>query len=307
MKNRHPEFLKKGDCVAIVATARWLNHGEETKAKELLEAAGLVVDIFPEVFEKNFQLAGSDETRANSLQRALDNERYRAILIARGGYGTVRILDRLDFRKWLKRPSWICGYSDITALLGHIERLGVVGIHSTMPISFPVATNEALDQLVDGLLGVHHHQQWQSAFSEELNISGKLIGGNLSVLYSIMGSVSYPSTDNSILLLEDVDEMVYHIDRMMEGLRRSGGLNGVKAILLGGLTQMKDNTLAFGFSQDNPFGETAQSAIERVAKGLGIPVISGFPTGHQNDNRPFYHGMEVELMASNGTVVVKYY
>jgi muramoyltetrapeptide carboxypeptidase len=307
MKNRHPEFLKKGDCVAIVATARWLNHGEEIKAKELLESAGLLVEVFPEVFEKQFQLAGNDETRANSLQRALDNERYRAILIARGGYGTVRILDRLDFTKWLKRPSWICGYSDITALLGHIERLGVAGIHSTMPISFPVATNEALSQLVDSLMGNHTHQQWQSDYLGQLEVSGKLIGGNLSVLYSIMGSVSYPNTENSILLLEDVDEMVYHVDRMMEGLRRSGGLNGVKAILLGGLTQMKDNTLAFGFSQDNPFGETAQSAIERVAKCMGIPVISGFPTGHQNDNRPFYHGIEVELVASNGTVVVKYY
>lgn len=307
MKNRHPEFLKKGDCVAIVATARWLNHGEEAKAKELLEEAGLIVEVFPEVFEKEFQLAGSDETRANSLQRALDDERYRAILIARGGYGTVRILDRLDFTKWLSRPSWICGYSDITALLGHIERLGVAGIHSTMPVSFPVATNEALSQLVDCLMGRHTHQEWQTGEIGEFNVSGKLIGGNLSVLYSVMGSVSYPDTTNSILLLEDVDEMVYHIDRMMEGLRRSGGLNGVKAILLGGLTQMKDNTLAFGFSQDNPFGETAESAIRRVARLCEIPVIPGFPTGHQNDNRPFYHGMEVVLDVSNGMAKVKYY
>jgi muramoyltetrapeptide carboxypeptidase len=307
MKNRQPEFLKKGDCVAIVATARWLNQGEESKAKELLEAAGLVVEVFPEVFEKEFQLAGNDETRANSLQRAVDDERYRAILIARGGYGTVRILDRLDFTKWLQRPSWICGYSDITALLGHIERLGVAGIHSTMPISFPVATDEALNQLVDSLMGKHTHQEWRSEYFSDLALSGKLIGGNLSVLYSLVGSVSYPNTSNSILLLEDVDEMIYHIDRMMEGLRRSGGLNGVKAILLGGLTQMRDNTLDFGFSQNNPFGETAESAIMRVAKSLEIPVIPGFPTGHQNDNRPFYHGMEVELVASNGTVVVKYY
>ncbi|MEZ4800589.1 MAG: LD-carboxypeptidase [Flavobacteriales bacterium] len=307
MINRVPSYLKSGDKVAICATARWLERGEEREAVELLTSAGFQVEVFPEVFEKDGQLAGSDEVRAKSLQTALDDSSCRAILIARGGYGTARILEHLIFSKWLENPSWICGYSDITALLGHIENLGVAGIHSTMPISFPVATSIAKSQLVSALKGELKTIEWQGAENvESIDIQGKLVGGNLSVLYSVLGSVSFPELKEAILFIEDVDEMVYHIDRMLLGLRRAGVLKGLKAVVVGGMTQMRDNTIEYGFKTDNPFGLSVEEVVERWGKELGIPVIWGFPAGHQNDNRAFYCGRNVSIQGKSGHFVLNF-
>lgn len=307
MINRVPSYLKSGDKVVICATARWLEQGEEREAVELFTAAGFVVEVKPEVFEKFGQLAGDDDTRAKSLQSALDDPEARAILIARGGYGTTRILDQLDFSNWLQQPSWICGYSDITALLSHINNLGVAGIHSTMPISFPVATEIAKTQLISALKGELLKIEWEDSGKVTLEeVKGHFLGGNLSVLYSILGSSSFPELDGGILFIEDVDEMVYHIDRMLLGLKRSGVLKGLRAIVVGGMTQMRDNTKAFGFKTDNPFGLSVEEVIERWAGELGLPVVYGFPAGHQNDNRAFYCGKRVALRGVQGKFTLSF-
>jgi muramoyltetrapeptide carboxypeptidase len=299
-----PPFLKPGDKVGIAATARWITPSQLEAARALFSAQGWELVVAENVFEQEFQLAGNDEKRASGLQQLLDDSNIRAIVIARGGYGTVRVIDQLDFSNWKKHPSWICGYSDITVLLSHLVKMGYPSIHSSMPVSFENCTEAALVTLCDALKGDLKKIKFDTTIDTNVDIEGRLIGGNLSVLYSLLGSVSFPKLEESILFIEDVDEMVYHIDRMMMGLARAGVLEGVKAILVGGLTQMRDNTKFFGFQADNPFGGDALSMIQRVGKAYDIPVISGFPAGHQSDNRAFYIGRNVSLSADNGSAVM---
>ena len=295
-----PPYLKPGDTVGIVATARWITEEQLEPGIRFFEEQGYRIKLGKYLAKKNFQLAGIDEERAFDMQEMLDDSSVRAIMIARGGYGTVRVIDKLRWDSWLQNPSWICGYSDITVLLSHVNNLNVASIHSTMPISFPDATPAAMHNLARALSGRLESVSWDTSCGGDLEMTGCFIGGNLSVLYSLLGSSSYPNLGKGILFVEDVDEMIYHVDRMMEGLKRGGGLRGVKAIVVGGLTLMKDNTIEHSFPIDNPFGGDALSAIQRVAADLGIPVIDGFPAGHMSDNRAFYNGREVRLILNQG-------
>ncbi len=301
-----PPFLKPGDKIGIAATARWITPAQLARARALFSEQGWEMVVAENVFEQEFQLAGNDERRALGLQKLLDDPSIRAIVIARGGYGTVRVIDRLDFSNWKNHPSWICGYSDITVLLSHLVKMGYSSIHSSMPVSFDDCTDAALNTLCDALKGKLTQIEFETDSDTRVEVRGTLVGGNLSVLYSLLGSASYPKHEGTILFLEDVDEMIYHIDRMMMGLSRAGVLNGVKAILVGGLTQMKDNTTDFGFQVNNPFGGSALAMISRVAKLYDIPIISGFPAGHQNDNRAFYLGRQATLTAREGRAVVSW-
>jgi muramoyltetrapeptide carboxypeptidase len=246
----------------------------------------------------------------------LDDDEVKAIIIARGGYGTVRVIDQLDFTSFLQKPKWICGYSDITILHAHINTLGIASIHSTMPISFPEATQEALLDLQLALTGqlkkheVSHaeNDKWALPITSQLPI----LGGNLSVLYSMLGSRSLAqweaaTTAGYFLFIEDVDEMHYHIDRMMMALLRADILKNARAIICGGMTQMKDNTVHFGFTNDNPWGYDAMATVKRVAEKLNIPVVSNFPAGHQNDNRAFYVGVPATINQAKEKVTIEYH
>jgi muramoyltetrapeptide carboxypeptidase len=301
-----PPFLKSGDKIGVAATARWITPAHLERASSLFSAQGWELVVAENVFEQEFQLAGNDARRASGLQKMLDDPDIRAIVIARGGYGTVRVIDQLDFSKWKNHPSWICGYSDITVLLSHLVKMGYSSIHSSMPVSFDDCTEAALTTLCEALKGDLRKVEFETSPETNVETSGRLVGGNLSVLYSVLGSVSYPTLEETILFIEDVDEMVYHIDRMMMGLARAGVLSGVKAILVGGLTQMKDNTKSFGFQVDNPFGGDALSMIRRVGEAYQIPVVSGFPAGHQSDNRAFYIGRHVTITAQEGRAVLRW-
>lgn len=289
-----PPFLKPGDKVALCATARWIDTASLQAAVERIESWGYQVLVSEQVEQRSFQLAGSAEGRTRAVQVLLDDPEVRALVVVRGGYGTVHLLDDLDFTAFLKSPKWVCGYSDITALHALLNgNLDVASIHSTMPVSFPHATHEALQTLRDALSGELKSFRFPTS-APPLHLSGAIMGGNMSVLYSLLGSPQQLSP-NGILFLEDVDEMYYHIDRMMVALKRSGMLDEVKAILLGGFTQMKDNTPAFGFSVDNPWGIEPLQTLRSIAAKLHIPVIDGFPAGHQNDNRAFYLQVPAEL------------
>jgi muramoyltetrapeptide carboxypeptidase len=295
-----PPYLKPGDTIGIAATARWLTPEQLEQAKVYFKQMELEVVVAENVLQRDFQLAGSAVERIAGLNRMLHDERIKAVVIARGGYGSVHCVDGIDWDQLIRRPKWILGYSDVTLLLTEAFNRGLASIHSTMPISFPEATERAVAQIREALFGQLTSVEWESNEELNLDVTGDLIGGNLSVLYSILGSSSFPKTDGAILFVEDVDEMVYHIDRMMMGLKRAGALNGLKAIVVGGLTQMKDNTKEHGFSMDNPFGGTALSHIESVALNCGVPMLSGFPAGHMSDNRAFYHGRRVRLQSESG-------
>lgn len=298
-----PPFLKAGDTIGIAATARWITPQQLAPVLELIASWGFKTKLAENIHFQHFQLAGTVEQRVDGFQKMLDDPEVNAILIVRGGYGTVHITDHLDFSKIEQHPKWICGYSDITVLHAEMNRLGIASIHSTMPISFPVATPIAIENLRKALIGELTGISWNvnsdQSFKKE-NVA--VVGGNLSVLFSLLGSKSLRQPQkNQLIFLEDVDEMFYHIDRMITGLKRAGFFEKSPCVLIGGLTMMKDNTKVFGFDTENPWGISPEDTIRRLVGENDLKAtIFNFPAGHQNDNRAFYLGVNSDLHVSNG-------
>jgi len=283
-----PPYLKIGDTVALVCTARKFNPQEAQPAIELLESWGLKVKLGKTIGLDNFQLGGTDQERANDFQKMLDDDSVHAIWCARGGYGTVRIIDQIDFSSFLKNPKWIMGFSDVTVLHSHIHNLGVTTLHSIMPFSVPKAEELAKETLRKALFGASlTYEIPNSDYNKKGSTKGVLVGGNLSILYSLLGSKSAINTENKILYIEDLDEYLYHIDRMMMNLKRNGYFDKISGIIVGGMTDMHDNQI--------PFGMNAQQIILDVTKEYNIPICFDFPAGHLPDNRALILGKEVLL------------
>lgn len=296
-----PTYLKCGDKIAIVATARKVSPSEMDVAIGTLRSWGLQVITGPHLFGANNQYSGSDEERAADLQMMLDDTDIKAIICARGGYGTVRIIDQLNFSTFEQHPKWIVGYSDITVLHSHIQtRFGIETLHATMPINFPdEGTEAATESLRKALFGESlEYNIGNYPLNRYGNVSGVLTGGNLSILYSLTGSASDIQTQDKILFIEDLDEYLYHMDRMMINLMRSGKLSGIKGLIVGGLTKMNDNTV--------PFGKQAEQIIAEYALEAGIPVCFNFPAGHISDNRALIMGREVQLDIDLSGVSVRF-
>ena len=278
-----PQALKKGDTVAIVATARKIDASTLQPGIKLLESWGLKVILGKTIGMEQNQLAGADWQRATDFQEMLDNPSVKAIWAAKGGYGTVKIVDRIDFSKFKKEPKWIVGFSDVTVLHSHMNRLGFQTAHAMMAISTPSATAAAKESLRKVLFGEKlSYSVPPHPFNKIGQAKGELVGGNLSVLYSIQGSVSVVDLKDKILFIEDLDEYLYHIDRMMTNLKRNGSLKGLKGIIIGGMTSMNDN--------DIPWGKNALEIIQETVKDLNIPVAYNFPAGHIKDNRALILG-----------------
>ena len=246
--------LKTGSRIAIAAPARMVTREEMAFGIQWLKDMGFVPVYDDRLFNQYYIFSGDDDTRAAVFQEYLDNEDIDAIWIARGGYGSIRIIDKLDFTQFLQHPKWIIGFSDGTVLHGKLSRLGVPSLHAAMPFYFANKTLEAKQSLFDALTG--KPLQYEIA-SNPLNrlgkMEGEIIGGNLSVLYGMIGSDTFPELDGKILFIEEVDEYIYHIDRMMHGLKRAGKLEHLKGLIVGGLTQIHDNS--------HPFGQTAEEVI----------------------------------------------
>ncbi len=293
-----PPYLQKGDTVAILATARKHIVKSMQPTIDLLESWGLQVVIGKSIGLEENQLAGSDEERAADLQEQLDNPNIKAIWCARGGYGTVRVVDLIDFTQFKKHPKWLVGFSDVTVLHNHLNTMGYKSIHGIMPISLAKASPEAIESLRLSLFG----QPLQYAIDPHpMNrfgkTSGELVGGNLSILYSLLGSPSAIDCKDKILYIEDLDEYLYHIDRMMMNLKRNGCLESLKGIIVGSMTDMKDN--------DIPWGKNALEIVQDVTKKYNIPMIFNFPAGHIHDNRALILGntVSIEVTENCSTVV----
>ena len=293
-----PAYLQKGDTVAIVATAR-KNIDDNLKfATDLLTSWGLNIKVGSTIGLDLNQLAGTDEQRAKDFQDQMDNPNIKAIWCVRGGYGTVRMIDLLDFTKFKKSPKWVIGFSDVTVLHNHLNTMGFKSIHGIMPVSSK-ATEEAKESFRKSIFGeklsykidTHNMNRFGKA-------TGTLVGGNLSILYSLLGSKSAIDCHDKILFLEDLDEYLYHIDRMMMNLKRCGCLENLKGIVVGAMTKMKDN--------DIPWGKDALEIIQDITKNYKIPVIYNFPAGHIQDNRTLILGNNVSIDANAECSIVDF-
>jgi muramoyltetrapeptide carboxypeptidase len=296
---KQPPYLKKGDKIAIVCPAKKLPAPIED-ALEVFSNWGLQVVIGASVYASENQFAGSDVLRTADIQQFLDDPEIKAIVAARGGYGTIRIIDELDFTAFELQPKWIVGFSDITVLLSHmLASLSTMSIHGQMPYTFNKATPESLESLRKALFGEPIEYTTESKYPNRPGTAeGVLIGGNLTLLAMVEGSVSEMDYTDKILFLEEVGEQEYSIDRMMRMLRRTGKLAELKGIIVGAFTEIE--------AEDIPFGKCAEEIIMDLVKDYDYPVCFNFPTGHIDDNRALVVGKEIRLTVVGQTVTTSF-
>ncbi|GGB78922.1 peptidase S66 [Flavobacterium suaedae] len=292
-----PPYLQKGDTVAIVATARKTTEDELQEAVSLLESWGITVIIGNSIGLENNQLAGSDEERAADFEAMTKNPDVKAIWCARGGYGTVRMVDLVDFSALKKNPKWVIGYSDVTVLHSHINNMNAATIHSVMATGVTTATDDTKETLRKALFGeTLQYTLPPHTFNKYGKANGQLTGGNLSVLYSIIGSRSEMDCEDKILFIEDLDEYLYHIDRMMMNLKRNHYFEKIKGLIIGGMNDMNDNK--------TPWGHTALEIIKDITNEYNIPICFNFPAGHTPTNCALVLGKQITLTVNeNGTQV----
>ena len=291
-----PEYLKKGDTVAIVAPSGVLKNynGYILKAKELLKSWELEVIIGENVFNENGHFAGTDNQRSADFQLALDDKSIKAIWCARGGYGAMRVIDNLNFDRYKENPKWIIGYSDITAIHNDLHNNKSESIHGIMCKSLEkidVDNNESISLLKKTLFGEKLSYTIEgNNYNIKGNSNGQLIGGNLTLLHCLLGSESSIDTDGKILFIEDLGEYLYHIDRMLISLKRAGYFDNCKGLIVGDFTDMRKNT--------TPFGRNLKELILDIVREYDFPVSFGFPAGHGEKNYPMILGREINLEVS---------
>lgn len=295
-----PAILKKGDTIGLVCTARKIDMKDLQVALQVFDTWGLKVQLGKSIFLEENQFAGSDKARAEDFQEMMDNDNIKAIIVARGGYGTVRIIDELNFKRFQKKPKWIIGYSDITVLHSHINKhYKTATLHASMPISFSKNTDEAIESIKTALFGKKLQYTFETTTENIIGeAKGELVGGNLSVLYSLSGSKSELDTEGKILFLEDLDEYLYHIDRMLVQLKRSRKLKKLKGLLVGGFTEIKDNEI--------PFGKNVAEIIVQHLKEYEIPIAFGVPAGHVNDNRALILGRYIKMKVEINKSIIEF-
>jgi muramoyltetrapeptide carboxypeptidase len=294
-----PPFLLPGNCIGIAATGRKVNQEEILPVIPILESWGYTVKLAPSFFSiKHSYLAGTDEERRMDLQSFLDDPTVHAILCARGGYGTTRIIDSLDFSGFKNSPKWIIGFSDITAFHLHLCTLGIESIHATMPILFFKENNILSLSSLQNLLAGNPYpiRGKENKFNKEGDGNGRVIGGNLSLLVDSLRTNSEIDTTGKILILEEIDEYFYKIDRMFTQLKRAGKLKSLAGLVIGYMTEIKESTLAFD--------ESVEEIILFHTQAYGYPVGFGFPIGHEEPNLAWRHGSQMKLTVNKSGSVL---
>lgn len=293
-----PPYLKKGDKIAIVAPARWIEQEKYESVISIIESNGYEVVRGKSTFLEHGPFAGTDPERLADMQQMLDNPEIKAIFCLRGGYGTIRIINDLDFTQLSENPKWIIGFSDITILHNALHNLGFVSIHGQMPLNFSGRTeNKGLDKLFATLSGKELNYNLES---HELNRHGEanaqVIGGNVAILSSLIGTDFDIETSGKILFIEEVGEYLYRFDRLMQHLKLSGKLKNLAGLVVGGLTDMKDNV--------PDFKQTAEQIISDLVKEFTYPVCFNFPAGHIKENYPLIFGSTLNMnVTEEGSVL----
>ncbi|WP_420570834.1 S66 peptidase family protein [Kordia sp.] len=288
-----PKPLYKGATVGILSTARKISITEIEAAIELLHSWDLKVVLGATIDLEENQFAGDDMTRAVNFQQFIDDDNIDAIWCARGGYGTIRMIDHLDFSRFVQKPKWIIGYSDVTVLHSKGQQLNFETLHATMPINVSKNSSESLESLRKVLFGESlRYSVPEVTYNKKGKTTGELIGGNLSMLYSMTGSDLSLDTTGKILFLEDLDEYLYHVDRMMMNLKQNQYFDGLSGLIVGGMTDMHDNSI--------PYGKNVHEIILDVTSEYDFPICFDFPAGHLDDNRALIFGKKVELTVDSG-------
>ena len=294
-----PPYLNKGDEIRIISTARKISQEELEPAVGFLKSNGYKVSFGQNLFKQYHQFAGTDYERANDFQMALDDSNVKAIWFARGGYGTHRVIEKINLSGFKKHPKWIVGYSDVTVLHAFIySQIGTATLHATMPVNFLNQTRESFTKLLKVLRGEKLNIQLDPhPFNRIGEAKGTLVGGNLSIVYSLTGTKYFEIPQNSILFIEDLDEYLYHIDRMMMNLKLSGVFDRISGLIVGGMSDMNDNTV--------PFGKSGEEIIRDNTRDYNFPVAFGFPAGHSKTNLPIVFGAETTLNVTEKKIVLR--
>lgn len=294
-----PPYLKKGDTIGITSPAGYITAEEMQPAIQLMESWGYRVQLGTSIGKRDFNFGGTDEERLHDLQYMLNTNSVKAIMCARGGYGSVRIVDRLKWNLFKANPKWVIGFSDITVLHAQISRLNVASLHSKMTNSFPddpaladitqIKTIDSIRQALSGDKMVYDTPSVE--FNRNGTTTGRLIGGNLRTLETLAGTSSDILTAGKILFLEDTSEYMYSIDRMFWNLKRTGKLASLNGLIIGG----------FGIKQDDPgeeFGKTIYDVVMEKVSGYKYPVCFQFPVGHQRNNYALKCGVQHQLVVN---------
>ena len=292
-----PAYLKKGDTVGITCPAGYITLEDIQPAVNKLKEWGFEIRIGNTVGKKDFTFGGTDEERVNDFQQMLDDKNINAILIARGGYGAVRIIDKINFRQFAVHPKWIIGFSDLTVMHSHLNRnYGIASIHSKMCNSFPddwcqaePIQKETIESIQKCLTGEKMNYPILPNAKNRTGIAtGVLVGGNLKTIESLAGSKSDLITNNKILFVEDTGEYLYSIDRMFWNLKRSGKLTQLQGLIVGGFKIKKDD-------EGEEFGKTLEEIVLEKVTEYNYPVCFDFPVGHQKNNFALKCGVKHRL------------
>jgi len=296
-----PPYLKPDSKIRIVSPAGKIKEERIVPAVKWLKKQGYKVELGKHVFAQHFQFAGTDTQRLEDLQTAFDDPETDAIICSRGGYGTVRIIDKLDFTELKKHPKWLVGFSDVTILHSCLNNLEIATIHGAMPPFFFDEIgdpNENLTSLMDLLEGKNGNYNFAKNDKNRTgNTNAELVGGNLSIITSLLGTKYELNTDEKILFIEEIDEYLYHIDRMMRQLKLTGKLDKLAGLVVGDFTEIKDN--------DTPFGQTIEEIILEIVKDYNFPVCFGFPAGHDKKNLALVFGKKWSLSVLHETSTLK--
>ena len=293
------EYLNKGDKVAIISIAKYISIEECNYAYNYITDKGYkVISLNKTILTKRGMFSGTDEERIQILQENLDNPKVKAIFFARGGYGSIRIIDKINFTKFLINPKWLIGFSDITVFLSHISsNYNFNSIHAPMPVNYSSTLESSKMEIFNLLTGFKNPIKIPcNKYNNRGTSKGKLIGGNLSILCSLLNSNSFPKTTGNILIIEDVDEYLYSIERMMYTLKRSGVLKNISGLIIGEFSKTKDNK--------PKFGKNIYQLINQFLFEYKYPVCYNFPVGHIKNNTPIIINHRVKLFVGKNVELV---
>lgn len=299
-----PAYLKAGDTVAIVAPSGVLKNrnAEIQNAQDLLASWGLHTVLGAHLYADSNHFAGTDAQRCADFQQAMDDPTISAIWAARGGYGTVRILDKLDYTKFKKKPKWVIGYSDITALHSQLHTLGFETIHAIMAAGISKDLKdieESVATFKDAIFGKPLAYTLEgSEYNKVGTTSGELVGGNLTLLHTMLGSNTSIDTSGKILFIEEIGEYAYHTDRMLQSLKRAGYFDDCNGVIVGDFSKVRENPTAWGSS--------IEQLILDALSDYDFPIAFKMPAGHEDDNRAMIFGRNIELSVGKDVSTVKF-